>query len=433
VPDLQATDYILHVDVSDGTVTIGKDITITVIPVLPTVISVTAATKFTVEVVFSEDLEQASAENIDNYSIENDSLSKPIMINSVELNAERDTVTLYTTGHTETEGVSYNLTVTNVQDLAENTMIEDTVDYTFDDGLIGLWRFSDQTGDTAQDSSGYGNTAILVNGPVWSEQGDLNFDGIDDAVEIPTANWNVNSGTVALWAYAQDLTGIRNLFGHTTGSGNDRIGLYTDEGSLNLELGDSGLVSGNIENLDLQTWYHFTLTWDGTNYIVYVNSGEEAWGTFSGLTDLNTFADIGNTGQISYRNDAFDGYIDDARVYKRALSPDEVVNVYLMSDEPIRESKALAFEVSATYADGTALIYSDSDPNLLLDDALDGASFEDGTFTWNPWYDQAGTYDITFLPDNQQQPEYSQTVTVVVEDVQLSDWYQAWLEHLGLL
>ena len=425
VPDLQATDYILHVDVSDGTVTVGKDITITVIPVLPTVISATA-TKFTVEVVFSEDLEQVSAENIDNYS-----LSNGITVNSLSLNAGLDEVTLYTTGHAE--DLPYTLTVANVEDLAGNPMIEETIDYTFDDGLIGLWRFNDKAGDTAQDSSGYGNTATLVNGPVWSEQSDLNFDGIDDAVEIPTANWNVNSGTIALWAYAKDLSGIRYLFGHTTGSGNNKIGLYTDEGNLNLGLGDSDLISGNTENLDLQTWYHFTLTWDGTNYVLYVNGSEEAWGTFSGLTDLNTFADIGNTGQISYRNDAFDGYIDDARVYKRALSPDEVVNVYLMSDEPIRENKALAFEVSAIYADGTALIYSDSDPNLLLDDALDGASFEDGTFTWNPWYDQAGTYDITFLPDDQQQPEYSQTVTVVVEDVELSGWYQTWLEHLGLL
>jgi len=433
LPDLQANDYILHVDVSDGTVTVRKDVTIIVIPVLPTVISATAATKFTVEVVFSEDLEKSSAENIDNYSIENDSLINPIVINLLELNAEGDTVTLHTTGHTETEGVFYNLTVANVQDLAENTMIGETKDYTFDDGLIGLWRFNDQAGNTAQDSSGYDNTATLVNGPVWSEQDDLNFDGTDDAVEIPTANWNVNNGTIALWAYAEDLAGIRYLFGHITDSGNDRIGLYTDEGNLNLELGDSGVVSENIENLDLQTWYHFALTWDGTNYIVYVNGGEEAWGTFSGLTDLNNFADIGNTGQISYRDNAFDGYIDDARVYNRSLSSDEVINVYLMSDESIRENKVLAFGVSATYPYGSALIYSETDPNLLV---IDGASFNEkgtGTFAWNPWYDQAGTYDITFLPTDQQQPQYSQTVTVFVEDVQLSGWYQRWLEHLGLL
>jgi len=152
---------------------------------------------------------------------------------------------------------------------------------------------------------------------------------------------------------------------------------------------------------------------------------EEASGSYTGLNDLSEFAYIGNSGEVSFDN-AFAGYIDDARVYDKALSPDEIINVYLMSDESIRESKALAFEVNATYPDGTPLTYS-------INQLPDGATFEDDTFTWNPWYDQAGIYDITFLPADQEQPQYSQTVTVVVEDVQLADWYQTWLEHLGLL
>jgi hypothetical protein len=393
-----------------------------VIPVPPTVTSV-AATKYAVEIHFSEELEQSTAENTGNYS-----LSNSILINALAINAEHDKVTLYTSDHAE--DTIYSLTITGVEDLAANSISEIPIDYTYDSGLIGLWNFNTDGGNTALDASGYDNTATLVNGPVWTEQGDLNFDGIDDAVEIPTNDWNVNSGTVALWAYAEDLAGTHYLFGHTTGSGSDRIQLYTLDQNLNLGLGNSDEL--NIENLDSQTWHHFALTWDGTNYIVYVNGGEEARGSFSGLTDLSTFADIGNSGDVSYDN-AFAGHIDDARVYKRALTPDEVINVYLMSDESIRESKALAFEVSATYPDGTALIYSDSDPNLLLDDTLDGASFENDTFAWNPWYDQAGTYDITFLPADQEQPQYSQTMTIVVEDVQLSDWYQTWLEHLGLL
>jgi hypothetical protein len=422
LPDLQATDYILHVDVFDGTVTVRKDVTIIVIPVLPTVISVTA-TKYSVEILFSEDLERSSAENTDNYSIENYSLSKPIVINTLELNAERDTVTLYTTSHTETEGVPYNLTVANVEDSAGNPMLEDTVEYTYDPGLIGLWNFNTDGGDTAQDSSGYDNMATLVNEPVWTEQGYLNFDGIDDAVEIPTNYWNVNSGTVALWAYAEDLAGTHYLFGHTTGSGGDRIQLYTLDQNLNLGLGNSEKL--NIANLDLQAWHHFALTWDGTDYVVYVDGVEKSSGFYTGFNNLNEFADIGNSGDVSFDN-AFAGHIDDTRIYNRALTPDEIINVYLMSDESVRENKALVFDVIATYPDGTGLTYE-------INQLPDGATFKDGTFAWNPWYDQAETYDLTFVPADQEQPQYSQIVTVVVEDVQLSDWYQKWLEHVGLL
>jgi hypothetical protein len=417
LPDLQVTNYILHVDVSDGTVTVGKDITITVIPVPPEVTSVTA-TKYAVEILFSEDLERSSAENIGNYS-----LSNGIVTNIVALNAEPDKVTLYTTAHAE--DTIYTLTITGVEDLAGNSISETTINYTYDSGLIGLWNFNTDGGNSALDASGYDNTATLVNGPVWTEQGDLNFDGINDAVEIPTTYWNINSGTFALWAYAEDLAGTHYLFGHTTGSGSDRIQLYTNDRNLNLGIGNSEELS--IESLDSQTWYHFALTWDGTNYIVYVNGIEieEASGSYTGLNDLSEFVVIGNSGDVYFDN-AFAGHIDDVRIYKRTLTPDEVVNVYLLSDESIRENKALAFEVIATYPDGTPLTYS-------INQLPDGATFEDDTFTWNPWYDQAGIYEMTFLPSDQRQPQYSQTVTVAVEDVQLTDWYQSWLEHLGLL
>jgi len=415
LPDLQSTNYILHVDVSDGTVTVGKDITVIVTPVLPTVVSVTV-TKFSVEIQFSEELELSSAQNIANYTLSNN-----ILVNAVALNTEHDKVTLYTSGHAE--DTVYTLTVTGVKDSAGNSILESPVDYTYDSGLIGLWNFNTDGGNTALDASGYDNTATLINGPVWTEQGDLVFDGIDDAVEIPTSYWNVNSGTVALWAYAEDLAGTHYLFGHTTGSGSDRIQLYTLDQNLNLALGNSGEL--NIESLDSQTWHHFALTWDGTGYVVYVDGTEKASGLYTGLTTLGEFADIGNSGDASFDN-TFAGHIDDARVYDRALTPDEIINVYLMSGESVRENKGLAFDVTATYPDGTDLTYS-------INHLPDGATFEDGTFNWRPWYDQAGPYDMTFLPNDQEQPQYSQTVTVEVEDVQLADWYQAWLEHLGLL
>src|SRR3989344_2045736 len=35
-------------------------------------------------------------------------------------------------------------------------------------GLIGYWAFEEQSGTTAGDSSGNGNTGTLVNGPTWT-------------------------------------------------------------------------------------------------------------------------------------------------------------------------------------------------------------------------------------------------------------------------
>jgi hypothetical protein len=173
----------------------------------------------------------------------------------------------------------------------------------------------------------------------------VQFDGIDDAVEIPTTGWNVNSGTITLWANAADLSGVRYLFGHNVGtsSWSNRIQLYTDEGNLALGLGDSHVAITGIRTLTPETWYHIALTWDGTNYAVYTNGIEDVNGSYTGLTTLNTIADIGNTGNTSSRNEAFNGIIDEVRVYNRALSANEVQALF--NDAPSIANKIEIFEI----------------------------------------------------------------------------------------
>ena len=75
----------------------------------------------------------------------------------------------------------------------------------------------------------------------------------------------------------------------------------------------------------------------------------------------------------------------------------------------------LAFEDSA----GTKINYSQDVVNLP-----DGAVFDidNRIFMWLPRYDQAGTYEITF--QGQASSSYSQKVTVMVDDVDLRNWFE---------
>ncbi len=214
-----------------------------------------------------------------------------------------------------------------------------TIEATFDisdpnDALVGCWRFDEGVGTTAQDSSGSGNTATLVNGPIWTIgriNGGLSFDGVDDAVQIGTGNLNVSSGAIAFWAYAENFAdSTQFLFGHATQPWANRIQLYTNDtsGSLGLGLGDSHTRHQNIQNLNTNTWYHVTLTWHGTNYVVYVDGQAKANGTYTGLSVLGSYADIGNNGNSSERNEGFNGLVDEVHIYNRALSATEVQAVY---------------------------------------------------------------------------------------------------------
>jgi|GEM_PF-6071091 len=291
----------------------------------PSIVSVSAS-ETSVEITFSESLDITSAEDTSNYGI-----TGGISVSITAASLDTDTVTLTTSAHTEG---TYTLTVENVQDTSGNPMTETTTDYEYDDGLVGYWKFDDGSGNSAVDSSGNSNTGTLINGPTWATGrvgGALSFDGVDDAVEIGTDNLNGSSGTIVLWAYAESFSSShQTLFGHVTQPWSNRIQLYTDDasGNLDLGLGDSHTRHTDIENLDTQKWYHIALAWDGSNYTVYANGSAQATGSYSGLSTLETYADIGNNGDRADRTEAFHGIIDEVRIYNRPLNTAEVLELY---------------------------------------------------------------------------------------------------------
>ncbi|MHC4113414.1 MAG: hypothetical protein ACYSUY_20265, partial [Planctomycetota bacterium] len=59
-----------------------------------------------------------------------------------------------------------------------------------DPSLVGWWRFDEGSGTTAYDTSDYGNDGTLQNGPLWVNgylATALQFDGVDDFVDVPHA------------------------------------------------------------------------------------------------------------------------------------------------------------------------------------------------------------------------------------------------------
>ncbi|MBR9677354.1 PGF-pre-PGF domain-containing protein [Candidatus Woesearchaeota archaeon] len=198
-------------------------------------------------------------------------------------------------------------------------------------GLVAWLKFDDGSGSAAIDSSSNNNDGT-VNGPAWASgiiDGAINAIGDADYVEISTTNVDANQGTIATWVWANSFAAADEnfIFGHTTypvyGS---RIQIYTDDpgGNLDLGLGDNHALDTGIYNLDLDTWYHIALTWDGTNYEVYVDGNLETSGTYTGLTSINSFADVANNGNTGTRDEAWNGLIDDFRIYNRVLSQAEI-------------------------------------------------------------------------------------------------------------
>lgn len=155
------------------------------------------------------------------------------------------------------------------------------------------------------------------------------FDGQDDYTAVSTSRWNLSAMTFLMWFRADTVSGTRYLLGHTMDGGSSRIQLYIRNGQLCLGLGDNGSLRTNIQSVQTGVWYCVALILDNSRYSIFVNNILAASGTFSGLTELNTFADIGNTGNPDDRTtQAFSGTIDDVRIYTEVLSDSQLALIY---------------------------------------------------------------------------------------------------------
>jgi len=395
-------------DAADLTATDTVNINITVDNTPPSIISA-AATLNNIEIIFSEAIEKTIAENILNYSANNN-----IQINSATLNPDGKTMILATSNHNGS--LTYTLTVTNITDTSENTMTTATLDYTYNEGLIGFWDFRQSAETVVEDHSGNDNDATLLNGTTITEQDNLFFSNDDDGLEIPIEDLQPNSGSATLIAYPQLFSDSQYLLGHTIDTWSNRIQLYMNNGSLCLGLGDTHSKHLDIQTLELNNWYHIALTWDGNNYVVYINGEIKATGTYTGLTNLSSFADIGNDGNVSYRDEGFNGLIDNVRLYSKNLTNDEVLNVYYndypfnfspVGDKTVDECEILSFDFEINDSNTVVSIEDHNMPGnpLLLNNQ----------FQWEPDYNSSGTYQATFVATDGQIEDY-ETITITVNE-----------------
>ncbi len=283
------------------------------------------------------------------------------------------------------------------------------------DGLVFHSMLDDFSEATIADITNAQLTANLIGGPLWGagwrDEDWLGFNQSTQAISIPTMGMSPEAGTIAVWVEPTDFSGMKFIFGHVLNNAN-RLSLYTVAGSLAVGLGSNATLKTNITPLSLNQPVHLALSWEGTAYAVYVNGVQKAAGTFSGLTALNTFIDIGNYGDPAFRSLGFAGKIDDIRAYNRALAAEEIDALYLTHD--VRQGKDLQFTVNAVNAQGIPIVYQVSAMPA-------GASFDAATQSvrWTPWHNQLGLHTFRFTATGQ--PE--KIVNVEVHPSSMTSWY----------
>ncbi len=189
---------------------------------------------------------------------------------------------------------------------------------------------------TVDDRSGYSNKginygAILTNGIKGESKGALEFDGVDDYINLRLKqSGENNSYAISMWIKVNQGHSNPSLILYAGGTG--RLWVRQDPNSITLNsyFGSGYDYWGSSVSTPKEEWFHIVGIFDKQgNQSIYLNGELKTSRDLSSSShlpwDTGTFYLARNSG--SYYN-YFNGAISDVRIYDRALSEEEIKLLY---------------------------------------------------------------------------------------------------------
>jgi len=240
---------------------------------------------------------------------------------------------------------SYNKTLVNKgTDVSDADLPEIPVGFTAD-GLILRYDIGDTdsySGTTSISDLQGNSNATLVDGPTYSINGYLNFDGVNDYVMTNTSLNSklspVNTSTVIsyfTWIYPQDdgvIITEQGTYSLNSGWHDSQIEIVS--GTLKFRVWNGIGITSSIP-ISLYNWYYVGLTYDGSTLRAYINNQLAGTTTGSRLTPWNSSSNnglhyaIGASDSTSLGDGTFAKMkFGDFHVYNTSLNQQQILNNY---------------------------------------------------------------------------------------------------------
>jgi PKD repeat protein len=200
-------------------------------------------------------------------------------------------------------------------------------------GLVAAYGFEESSGRSVIDASGSGNTGTTLNttrintnqfGKALAFNGTSAWVTVNDSdsIDLKTAM------TLSAWVYPTVARSDYRALLMKEASGFATYHLYSSSPDgrpstvVNVSGAEKQLIAG--PQLPVNTWSHLAATYNGSVLAMYVDGKLVGTRPYTGLIDVST-------GPLRIGGDAiwgeyFTGYIDEVRVYNRALAAEEIVS-----------------------------------------------------------------------------------------------------------
>jgi hypothetical protein len=278
---------------------------------------------------------------------------------------------------------------------------------------IAHWKLDENTGTTANDSSGNGNTGTLTNSPAWvpGKYGSaLSFSDLNRYVDAGTnsiLNMGSNDFTLSAWIKTTSTVGT----GVAAGKGGVNTG--GKRYSIAMSLGDCGTAGKfkveidddttkkfacSINDLNDGNWHHIIGIRNGNNLLLYVD------GALNDTEDITGYGNIDSSrpftiGSLYDETGAtqaqfFPGTVDDVKVYRHTLTPQEIIQD-MNAGHPVGGSPIGSQNLYWKFDEGqgtTANAAVSGTPNGTLTSIASPATSTSG-WTYSGKYNNAITFD----------------------------------------
>ncbi len=194
------------------------------------------------------------------------------------------------------------------------------------------WKFDEESGNAAKDSSKNGIDGEIIGNAVWKKGktgGAIYLNGKTCVANKKLKEEEWPEFTVAVWVKAESLENItkQGIFYNNKKIStfpSFQIDIFPSKGSkIYRYLGGTGEEKFKITMGELTLeWVHLAVTYDGNTTKLYYN-GEQTGSSKGGANEFSQIV-VGVTRKF---NNYFKGLIDDLRVYKKALNPEEIKNL----------------------------------------------------------------------------------------------------------
>ena len=201
-------------------------------------------------------------------------------------------------------------------------------------GLAGWWSFS----GNANDASTNANNGTLVDATLTEDRfGNIDsaydFNGTSSHISLNNSigNYGIADFTMSAWVFKYDLT-AGSVIGKRNSTGDGNMIILSSKPSYEISSGTSDYYANtNLPSYNtLNSWFHIVLVRSGNNLKSYVNGVLIDNYISPTIQNINNSAitEIGARYSGSAIWNLWHGKIDDIGIWNRALTEDEINNLY---------------------------------------------------------------------------------------------------------